>query len=175
MNAYGPCFPAKVDPAWIERLKRRQADIEQLCRGIRATFGPRPAIEWAGEPQKPNSGVEDICAAIQSLLGAEIAESLEAIANPPKLPPPTIEDLERAQRQVEQIQEQLDALDNLCDELPETQAEFIRTTNRPMIEGSLQNAQQWLSTVQSAIEQATAHPEAPNSAESLTQQKGETD
>jgi hypothetical protein len=133
-----PCGP---DPRWIERLKRKQEAIQQLSRGLHAHLSA----------QRPE-GVADICAAIEFLLGSEIAEQLERIAHAEAVPRqvPTLEDMERAQRDVEQCQATLEALD----ELPEGSGEFLAQYTRPQLEGNLKRAQGWLSEIQRAMEAA---------------------
>lgn len=145
---YGPFYPT-VDPAWIERLKRRQAAISQLSNGLRAFLG---TIACAG--------VDDICAGVEYLLGEQIAEQLAQIENieknPPVIQPPTMEDLDRAQREVETIHGQLDALDNLTDSLPEETGDYLDKLQRPMLESQLTHAQDWLSSIQKRMEESTA-------------------
>ncbi len=142
--AYGLYYPPRMpDPRWVEGLKRRQEVILQLSRGLRAwlnVFHP--------------SGVDDICAAIEFLLGSEITEQLERMANiqAQPVPVPTLEDMERAQQSVEQCQAQLDALDKMIDSLPEASADFIETTQRPMLNDNLKRAQSWLSEIQQRME-----------------------
>jgi hypothetical protein len=140
-----PVYAARMmpDPKWIEGLKRRQEAILQLSRGLRA---------WLKVSTHP--GVDDICAAIEFLLGHEITEQLERMVSiqAQPIPPPTLEDMERAQQSVEQVQNQLDALDKMVESLPEASAEFINSVQRPMLESNLKHAQAWLSEIQRAME-----------------------
>jgi hypothetical protein len=140
-----PVFSGRIvpDPRWIEGLKRRQEAILQLSRGLR---------EWLSV--RTNRGVDDICAAIEFLLGSEISEQLEQMndiqARP--VPPPTLDDMERAQRAVEQAQALVDALDKMIESLPEASRDFLEAAQRPILEGNLQHAQAWLSEIQRAME-----------------------
>jgi hypothetical protein len=140
-----PIFSGRIvpDPKWVAQLKRRQEAILQLSRGLRAYLSAMTL-----------RGVDDICAAIEFLLGNEIAEQLENLATiqAQPVPPPTLEQLERAQCAVEQCQGLLDALGNLADSLPDASAEFIVNSQRPMLEENLARAQAWLSEIQRAME-----------------------
>jgi hypothetical protein len=131
------------DPKWVEGLKRRQEAIRQLSRGLHAHLSAMS-----------RDGVDDICTAIEFLLGNEIAVQLERMENiqAQPIPPPSLEDMERAQREVEQCQSTLDALDKMVDELPKASGEFMGQYTRPMLEGNLTRAQAWLSDIQRAME-----------------------
>jgi hypothetical protein len=145
--AYAPIFSGRVvpDPKWIERLKHRHDTILLLSRGLRT---------YLVSQDVPQHGIDDICVAVEALLGADIAEQLEQMNNiqAQPIPPPTLEDMERAQQNVEQVQRQLDALDKMVASLPNESAEFIESVQRPMLESSLKNAQAWLSEIQRAME-----------------------
>ena len=163
-----PAYPGVSfigDPRWIERLKRRQAAIQQLSKGLRANLGTIT-----------DRGLDDICAAVEYLLGAGIAEQLAEIEQMQKNPPaplipkgPRLEDLERAQQEVEQCQRGLEAIDAMIDDLPEATGNFIREVQRPMLEKQLAQSQDWLSTIQRAMESATG----PDSYRWTVKRKGE--
>jgi hypothetical protein len=144
-----PIFSGRIvaDPRWIEGLKRRQEAIHQLCCGLH---------DWLGATTL--RGVADICAAIEFLLGNEITEQLENMANvqAQPVPPPTLEDMERAQRQVEQAQALLDALDKMIESLPEASRDFLDAAQRPILQSNLERAQAWLSEIQRAMEAGSA-------------------
>jgi hypothetical protein len=143
--AYAPIFSGRIvpDPKWVARLQRRQEAIKRLSRGLRAHLSAMS-----------RDGVEDICAAIEFLLGHEITEQLEQMndiqAKP--IPPPTLEDMERAQREVEQAQSLLDALDKMIESLPEASRDFLDAAQRPILQSNLERAQAWLSDIQRAME-----------------------
>jgi hypothetical protein len=133
------------DPQYIARLHRRYEAILQLSRGLRAHLSAMS-----------KDGVDDICAGVESLLGGDIADQLEHIrtfqAQP--RPVPTLEDMERAQREVEQAQTLIDALDKMIESLPEASRDFLDAAQRPMLQSNLERAQAWLSQIQQAIEAA---------------------
>ncbi len=141
-----PAYPMRItpDPKWVARLKARQDAILQLSRGLRHHLGAMS-----------HDGVDDICAAIEFLLGNEIAEQLEnmeSLRNAEPVPAPSLEDMERAQREVEQAQALLDALDKMIDSLPEASRDFLDAAQRPVLESNLKRAQGWLSEIQRLME-----------------------
>lgn len=94
-----------------------------------------------------------LCTAVQEFLVLDIDEQLERAAwKPPARPKPTLEQFEQAQRTVEDIQAQIEALEKLCHSLPAETGEYMERLQRPMLEGQLKNAQEWVSMLQSAME-----------------------
>jgi hypothetical protein len=133
----------RPDPQWVARLQRRQEAIQLLSKGLRAFLSSITPY-----------GTDDICVAVEFLLGNEIDEQLQRLetANTVPVPPPTLEDMERAQQDVEQCQSLLDALDKMIDGLPDASRDFLEKAQRPMLEGNLKRAEVWLSEIQRAME-----------------------
>jgi hypothetical protein len=143
-----PAYPSGrilPDPKWIERLRHRHDTILLLSRGLRTCLISQ---------SMPQHGVDDICVAVEALLGADIAEQLENMASiqAQPIPPPTLEDMERAQRDVEQAQAVVDALDKMIESLPEASRDFLDAAQRPVLQSNLERAQAWLSEIQRAME-----------------------
>jgi hypothetical protein len=151
--ANAPILTGRIvpDPKWIERLRHRHDTILLLSRGLRTCLTSQ---------SMPQHGVDDICAAIEALLGADVAEQLENMASiqGQPIPPPTLEDMERAQRDVEQAQAVVDALDKMIESLPEASRDFLDAAQRPVLEANLKRAQAWLSEIQRAMEAGTSSP-----------------
>jgi hypothetical protein len=147
--ANAPIFSGRIvpDPRWVERLKRRQEAILLLSGGLRAFLSSITPY-----------GVDDICTAVEFLFGNDIAEQLQDMANiqAHPIPPPTLEDMERAQRDVEQCQAMVDALDKMVDSLPDASRDFLNAAQRPMLQSNLERAQAWLSEIQRAMEAGSA-------------------
>ena len=130
-----PCFPAGPievnNDNYIAGLRRRKEVITRLCT------------------------------AVQEFLVLDIDEALERAAwKPPSPPKPTIEQLDQAQRRVEQIQSQIEALEKMADSLPEETGEYMEKLQRPMLESQLAEAQNWVSMLQRAME-APAQEDQP--------------
>lgn len=103
-----------------------------------------------------------LCAAAQDFLTMDIETELERAAWTPLPPPkPTLEDLARAQEQVETLESQLDAMNKLVDELPEAMAGYFETSQLPMLESYLKDAKLRVSNIQAAMEAPAPDPSNP--------------
>jgi hypothetical protein len=150
-----PSAPVRVmmpapDPEWVASLRRRQEVIIQLSRGLRS---------WLSAVAE--NGVEEICSAIQELLGKEIAEQLRRLDEPqqPFQPAPiSPEMLIRASEDRDAIQKQIDALDAFLDEVPKAQADFIESQIRPGLTARLAEAETWISALQKGLEEQPPVP-----------------
>ena len=121
---------------------------------------PAYAPDYIARLERQRDAINRLCVAARDLLCADIDETLERVKNPPAPPiiKPSIETLVSAQRERDQIQAQIDALTRLCDEVPDVQADFLRTMQMPALEESLKRADEWLTRIQQEIE---ANPPAP--------------
>jgi hypothetical protein len=119
-------IPAKADPRWIEGLKRRKEIYERLSL------------------------------ALCDYLCVDLNEQIDRADNPQPFPRPpfTVENLAEATSQRDLIQGQLDALDKLLDDIPETAGGFIDKTQRPQLETQLKFANDWIEAVQRSLESA---------------------
>ena len=134
-------------------------------------IGPSP--EYIADLERRKAVITRLCTALHEFLTLDIDAQLAQAARIPRMVPyrrrhkPTIEDLERAQREVERVQVQIDALDKLLDSnFPKEAAEYMNTLQRPMLESQLQCAQEWLYKIQTAIEEPEPDPAAqPTKAE----------
>jgi hypothetical protein len=125
---------------------------------------PAYAPDYVAKLKRQKDAIERLCTAARDFLCADIDETLERIEHPPQFTPPIIkpdmESLVRAQHERDQIQAQIDALENLCAEVPDVQAEYFRTMQLPGLEESLKRADEWLTTIQKAMESEPDFPAA---------------
>lgn len=116
---------------------------------------PVYAPDYIARLERQRDAINRLCIAARDLLCADIDETLERVKNPPPNAPiirPSIETLVTAQRERDQIQAQIDSLTRLCDEVPDAQADFLRTMQMPSLEESLKRADEWLATIQKGLE-----------------------
>jgi FtsZ-binding cell division protein ZapB len=112
-----------------------------------------PSAEYTATLRRRKEVIMRLCTAVQDFLILDIDEALErAEWKPPAPPKPTIEQLDQAQREVEKIQGQLEALERLADSMPDETGDYMEKLQRPMLESQLKQAQDWLSMLQRAIE-----------------------
>lgn len=116
---------------------------------------PAYAPDYIARLERQRDAIERLCTAARDLLCADIDETLAFAKNPPAPPiiKSTIETLVNAQKERDQIQAQIDALTRLCDEVPDAQADFLRTMQMPMLEESLKRADEWLARIQEELEE----------------------
>jgi hypothetical protein len=101
-----------------------------------------------------------LCAALLEFLTVGIDDAIEkANRKPPKPPRPTIEDLNRAQQDVDVAHSQLEALEKLSEHMPEAYGEAFIEAQRPAIERLLKPLEDRVAAIQKALEE----PDDPDS------------
>ncbi len=129
---YGPVYIAGPPPQYLESLRHRKEIIGRLCT------------------------------ALHEFLNLDVDAALEqASQKPPKMPKPTIEDLNAAQEQLDICHAQLEAIRNMTADMPEKMGEVIRITQMPQVQRWLNEAQDRVSYIQKAMEEPDPDPSNP--------------
>jgi hypothetical protein len=121
-----------TDPRYIEDLKRRKESIGLLVEALRAFLS----------------------------LGIDTAIE-DATRKRPRMPRPTIEDLNKAQGNLDLMHAQLEALQGMCEDMPEKLGEMMRVTQMPQVQRWFDDAQQQVSWIQKAMEEPEPDPSSP--------------
>jgi hypothetical protein len=134
----------RPSPERIADLQRRLAAVQRLSKGIRVHLSGT----WKG-------GVDDICGAIEELLGRDISEALDAIENPKTFARPAVtpEMLVDASERVATIQNSVDTTLEFTKELPKRQAAFFEANVLPPLKAQLADAERWLEMIQRELEE----------------------
>ncbi len=126
-----PAVPYVVigDPRYIERLQRNKDIVTRLC------------------------------AVLHEYLSAPIDAALEqASQKPPRMPRPTMEDLNAAQQELESYETQIAALERTCENMPPEIGENFLNSQRPSIERYLKPVRDRISRIQAALEEPEDSP-----------------
>jgi hypothetical protein len=130
--SYGPVHFPGQDPRYLESLHRRKDIIARLCT------------------------------ALHEYLNLDVDAALEqASRKAPKMPKPTIEDLNRAQEQLDLCHAQIEAIQNMSADMPENLRDMMRITQMPQVQRWLEEAQQRVSFIQQAMEEPDPDPLNP--------------
>ncbi len=112
-----------------------------------------PAPDFVASLKRKRAAIEQMCDAAKAFLCADLNEQIDRLSNPvPFGPIYSPEMLIEATTRRDKVQSQIDALQGFVKELPETQAEFIRQMQLPMLEDNLKSAETWLSQIQAGLE-----------------------
>ena len=119
-----------------------------------ASFYPAIDPEYLAGLRRRKQVIERLCGALQEFLAADLDEAIKRAERPPSMATMAFspEILAEAVGQRDQIQSQIESLDNLADELPEAQADFLVKMQRPMLESQLKQADSWISQIQKHLE-----------------------
>ncbi len=124
---------------------------------------PNPKLfhpSYLRDLQERKEAATILCEALLDYLTLGIDEAIEdAQRKPPRPPRPTIEDLNRAQQDLDAVHAQLQALDTLADQMPEAYGEAFIETQRPTIERMLKPMEDRVAAIQKALEE----PDDPDS------------
>lgn len=103
-----------------------------------------------------------LCAALHEFLSFDIDHIIEQAARPlPKPRRPTIEDLNRAQEEVDISEGQIEALERLAEQMPEAMREVYLEWQKPMLQRFLEPMKQRVAMIQKAMEEPEADPSSP--------------
>jgi hypothetical protein len=118
-------------------------------------FDPR----YVKELMARKEAAERLTQAIFEYLTVGIDEALEdANRKPPRPPRPTIEDLNRAQEDLDMAHQQLAALDALADGMPTETGEYFRVSQKPTIQRMVAGLEERVSKIQQALEEPEDSP-----------------
>lgn len=124
------------DPRYIEDLRRRKEAITRLTSALHEflSLGLDSAIQEASRPRQVF-----------------------------KYPRPTMEDLNRAQEEVDAGERQMDGLERLCEHIPEEMRQAYLDSQRPALERLLQPLKDRVAMIQKAMEEPEPEPTDPSS------------
>lgn len=106
--------------------------------------------------------VTRLCAALHDFLSSDIDAGIQHASRPlPKRPKPTIEDLNKAQEQLDLAQNALAAIDTMCADMPEKMGDMMRLTQSPQVKRWIDQAQLEVSFIQKAMEEPEPDPSSP--------------
>ena len=112
--------------------------------------------------QSKKQVVARLCSALHEFLVFDIDSTIEQASRPvPKRPKPTIEDLNRAQEQLDLAQNALTAIENTCADMPEKLGEMLRLTQSPQVRRWIDQAQEQVSFIQAAMEEPDSESADP--------------
>lgn len=107
--------------------------------------------------------IERLSAAIREYLLDNIEETIKSTEEAPRQmfqPRPTIDDLSRAQSDVDVARDAMEALERFLEGMPAATAEFMEATQRPMLDRTLKMAEDRVSEIQKLLE-APSDPDKP--------------
>lgn len=130
---------------WAEHLRGKVAAVNRLTNGLRVVLSSLSAT---------GNGVEDVCSAIDELLGADLRAQLYEIEHPTyqNIPAVTTEMLVAASERVAAFQNQLDTTRAFLKDVPKPQADFIEANMVPTIMVQLGAAEQYRDMLQRQLE-----------------------
>jgi hypothetical protein len=103
-----------------------------------------------------------LCTALHEYLCLDVDTALEnASRKPPRMPRPTIEDLNKAQEKLDLCHAQIEALQNMCADMPDKMGDLMRITQMPQVQRWLEEAEQHVSWIQKAMEEPEPDPSSP--------------
>ena len=112
--------------------------------------------------QDRQEAIDNLCHALHAFLSQGIQAGIQSAKQPrPKPPRPTIEDLNKAQEKLDLMHAQLEALQNMCEDMPDKFGEMMRLTQMPQIQRWLEEAEREVAYIQKAIEEPEPEQGSP--------------
>lgn len=125
-------------------------------------LGYSSAMEYVRYLRRRKEQIACLVSAFSDYLYDNIDNIIEdCLKPPPPGPRPTIDDLNRAQEKVDLAQASLDSLNGMCDDLPESTANFMRQSQIPPIQKILELAKNEVSSIQKQLEAPEYDPANP--------------
>ena len=123
-----------------------------------AVFMGAPA-EFIANLQRKKDIVARLCTALHEFLCFDIDSIMEQVGRPlPKMRRPTMEDLNRAQKDVDAAEMQLEAMRRFADHMPAEMAEAYLSSQIPMLERMLEPMKDRVAMIQKALEEPETNP-----------------
>lgn len=123
-----------------------------------------PNQDYIDGLRKRKEVITRLCATLHEYLSLDVETALEFATNPPKMPrrpKPTIEDLDRAQKELDAAQSSWEAIETLADKMPPGYGDAFIDAQRPAFQRLVKPLEDQISWIQQTMEEPEPDPSDP--------------